>query len=98
MSNGGMLQVQPYQWRSEEHTSELQSLRHVVCRLLLGKKESSYSFFRPCVWRCLEVAECADQEMVGVSEPFAHLSMVDGVCHCSGDERNQCDTVRDELG
>src|SRR5262245_62598427 len=24
--------------RSEEHTSELQSLRHIVCRLLLGKK------------------------------------------------------------
>src|SRR5258705_3821184 len=26
--------------RSEEHTSELQSLRHLVCRLLLGNKES----------------------------------------------------------
>src|ERR1039458_1585313 len=25
--------------RSEEHTSELQSLRHLVCRLLLEKKE-----------------------------------------------------------
>src|ERR1035438_3770806 len=25
--------------RSEEHTSELQSLRHLVCRLLLGAKE-----------------------------------------------------------
>src|SRR5258705_3330664 len=25
--------------RSEEHTSELQSLRHLVCRLLLGKKK-----------------------------------------------------------
>src|ERR1039458_6199992 len=24
-------------WRSEEHTSELQSLRHLVCRLLLEK-------------------------------------------------------------
>src|ERR1039458_9313277 len=28
--------------RSEEHTSELQSLRHLVCRLLLGKKENTY--------------------------------------------------------
>src|SRR5258705_1599394 len=28
--------VQP---RSEEHTSELQSLRHLVCRLLLEKKK-----------------------------------------------------------
>src|SRR5262245_10859172 len=26
--------------RSEEHTSELQSLRHLVCRLLLEKKQS----------------------------------------------------------
>src|SRR5437899_10148055 len=28
--------------RSEEHTSELQSLRHLVCRLLLEKKNSRY--------------------------------------------------------
>src|SRR5437899_8765891 len=28
-------------WRSEEHTSELQSLRHLVCRLLLEKKNLS---------------------------------------------------------
>src|SRR5262245_65133976 len=27
-------------FRSEEHTSELQSLRHLVCRLLLEKKNS----------------------------------------------------------
>src|SRR5258705_1530807 len=27
--------------RSEEHTSELQSLRHLVCRLLLEKKNHS---------------------------------------------------------
>src|SRR5437899_7340458 len=30
--------VQP---RSEEHTSELQSLRHLVCRLLLEKKKEN---------------------------------------------------------
>src|SRR5262245_63059578 len=29
----------PEYWRSEEHTSELQSLRHLVCRLLLEKKK-----------------------------------------------------------
>src|SRR5262245_63553181 len=29
----------PHRWRSEEHTSELQSLRHLVCRLLLEKKK-----------------------------------------------------------
>src|SRR5258705_6048355 len=30
-----------YVARSEEHTSELQSLRHLVCRLLLEKKKTS---------------------------------------------------------
>src|SRR5258705_8290700 len=29
--------------RSEEHTSELQSLRHLVCRLLLEKKKKKKS-------------------------------------------------------
>src|SRR5947199_6620850 len=29
--------------RSEEHTSELQSLRHLVCRLLLEKKKNGKS-------------------------------------------------------
>src|SRR5258705_2610470 len=28
-------------FRSEEHTSELQSLRHLVCRLLLEKKKGT---------------------------------------------------------
>src|SRR5258705_7396017 len=32
-----------HQRRSEEHTSELQSLRHLVCRLLLRKKTSQAS-------------------------------------------------------
>src|ERR1039458_10867001 len=31
---------QPTYPRSEEHTSELQSLRHLVCRLLLEKKKN----------------------------------------------------------
>src|SRR5258705_1297665 len=29
--------------RSEEHTSELQSLRHLVCRLLLEKKKNKHT-------------------------------------------------------
>src|SRR5947199_7578655 len=33
---GGARRCRP---RSEEHTSELQSLRHLVCRLLLEKKK-----------------------------------------------------------
>src|SRR5262245_63516319 len=32
--------------RSEEHTSELQSLRHLVCRLLLEKKKNKHTFNR----------------------------------------------------
>src|SRR5258705_3052918 len=34
--------------RSEEHTSELQSLRHLVCRLLLEKKKNEKR--APCTW------------------------------------------------
>src|SRR5437899_8689663 len=37
----GCMEVQPLILRSEEHTSELQSLRHLVCRLLLEKKKKS---------------------------------------------------------
>src|SRR5258705_8478349 len=33
--------------RSEEHTSELQSLRHLVCRLLLEKKKKKKRTSRP---------------------------------------------------
>src|SRR5215212_11203631 len=33
--------VAPRGRRSEEHTSELQSLRHLVCRLLLEKKKKN---------------------------------------------------------
>src|SRR5437899_4008477 len=32
--------------RSEEHTSELQSLRHLVCRLLLEKKKKKHKNHR----------------------------------------------------
>src|SRR5437660_5351516 len=31
-----------WQWRSEEHTSELQSRGHLVCRLLLEKKKKKH--------------------------------------------------------
>src|SRR5258707_1766491 len=31
-------------WRSEEHTSELQSRQYLVCRLLLEKKQDSFSY------------------------------------------------------
>src|SRR5947199_5114219 len=34
--------------RSEEHTSELQSLRHLVCRLLLEKKKTASTASEQC--------------------------------------------------
>src|SRR3989442_10812425 len=33
-------------WRSEEHTSELQSRPHLVCRLLLEKKKKKIRLFK----------------------------------------------------
>src|SRR5205814_3118658 len=39
--------------RSEEHTSELQSLRHLVCRLLLEKKKNSVIYRRSCSERLI---------------------------------------------
>src|SRR5437667_9029305 len=38
-SDGLMLDSGPYEHRSEEHTSELQSHHDLVCRLLLEKKK-----------------------------------------------------------
>src|SRR2546425_9376678 len=35
--------TRPNESRSEEHTSELQSLAYLVCRLLLEKKKGKYS-------------------------------------------------------
>src|SRR2546429_4652618 len=39
-SAGGLISEEPVE-RSEEHTSELQSRLHLVCRLLLEKKNQS---------------------------------------------------------
>src|SRR2546422_6588745 len=38
--------------RSEEHTSELQSRLHLVCRLLLEKKKKPLTTKRNCDTRC----------------------------------------------
>src|SRR5262245_62514082 len=40
--------------RSEEHTSELQSLRHLVCRLLLEKKRCDQT----CSWHRYGSCKC----------------------------------------
>src|SRR5205823_10912704 len=41
------------EWRSEEHTSELQSLAYLVCRLLLEKKKQGVSNGMKCLSRLL---------------------------------------------
>src|SRR2546429_2641754 len=41
VSSWGDLRVEGYIQRSEEHTSELQSRLHLVCRLLLEKKNNT---------------------------------------------------------
>src|SRR5258705_8297277 len=46
------LQDVPPELRSEEHTSELQSLRHLVCRLLLEKKKKRRKIGR--LWKTNE--------------------------------------------
>src|SRR5436305_7570275 len=38
-------------WRSEEHTSELQSRPHLVCRLLLEKKKNTNDLNPPAEMR-----------------------------------------------
>src|SRR5438045_7581211 len=41
LSRGESAEILRNLQRSEEHTSELQSLRHLVCRLLLEKKKTN---------------------------------------------------------
>src|SRR2546429_5264742 len=53
--------------RSEEHTSELQSRLHLVCRLLLEKKKKNTSTTTP------HMAQSLNE---GRSSPFCHLHTV----------------------
>src|SRR5258705_3431819 len=57
----------PLFYRSEEHTSELQSLRHLVCRLLLEKKTIDFFTVTTSRLRVLFViVVLADHRMVVV--------------------------------
>src|SRR2546422_5088234 len=49
-AHGGDLMVDDL--RSEEHTSELQSRLHLVCRLLLEKKKNKKQAFIQCATNC----------------------------------------------
>src|SRR2546426_8574887 len=48
---------QPSPWRSEEHTSELQSPCNLVCRLLLEKKKKKYQEKSNCNLKCAVLQE-----------------------------------------
>src|SRR2546425_4447963 len=49
-------QLTYYETRSEEHTSELQSLAYLVCRLLLEKKKKKRNKKNSIIYICRAVA------------------------------------------
>src|SRR2546429_7068859 len=59
-------------WRSEEHTSELQSRLHLVCRLLLEKKKNPP---RPLLTNeTLSKPECGNRSDVTIRARYCHTS------------------------
>src|ERR1039458_6562525 len=71
--------------RSEEHTSELQSLRHLVCRLLLEKKKKQIRENRRGLSSCvlaLKIARCAAEASAGTLNAHLHR-LVAGISHLS---------------
>src|SRR5258708_28721743 len=56
-------QAVAYPWRSEEHTSELQSPDHLVCRLLLEKKKNRYTAANVKDERCVGDEHAATQHI-----------------------------------
>src|SRR5205809_1492698 len=52
-------------WRSEEHTSELQSRLHLVCRLLLEKKKNAEQRLAAADLTGNRIAPWADQRSRG---------------------------------
>src|SRR5471030_1395549 len=65
--------------RSEEHTSELQSLRHLVCRLLLEKKKKFYGHGR-IKRRKKKIIVRTDQGAAKLSRFFYCRSSLENVC------------------
>src|SRR5215472_16667062 len=65
--------------RSEEHTSELQSLRHRVCRLLLEKKKIDYAHYRTEIdaYTSSQVSPLRPSECGGPSDPMGRFLAVE---------------------
>src|SRR2546430_5613603 len=55
---------QPFEQRSEEHTSELQSQSNIVCRLLLEKKKNNHCRIEPLHY---------ENVVIGVHRVSAHV-------------------------
>src|SRR2546429_2850342 len=58
-------------WRSEEHTSELQSRLHLVCRLLLEKKKTRQRALRAAIIPQAHEARPEDV-LLAKTHPWAH--------------------------
>src|SRR5262245_63311170 len=62
-----------WRFRSEEHTSELQSLRHLVCRLLLEKKKRAFMRQDPDIIMVGEIRDLATAEIALTAAQTGHL-------------------------
>src|SRR2546423_9613808 len=67
---GASAALGPMRLRSEEHTSELQSLAYLVCRLLLEKKKNPLNWSRGCDTR----SAGAERDCAGYGRGVRHLS------------------------
>src|ERR1039458_5454110 len=76
--------------RSEEHTSELQSLRHLVCRLLLEKKKSEP---RPAAVGYLSRFLCAGCALALLATGCASTRPLKGVIFFKDTATTEIDTL-----
>src|SRR6267378_435484 len=84
-------------WRSEEHTSELQSRRDLVCRLLLEKKKKKHVIV-------VGVPNHTKRHKIDYSRPIAGSRALGGPCEVRRDrvrigtvDRDARDAVADRL-
>src|SRR5258708_21223668 len=78
------LRVDLFGWRSEEHTSELQSPDHLVCRLLLEKKKKRASLPASPSYECSRSRPLTRSEVPPIGAPPPTRS----VCTLSRPPRN----------
>src|SRR2546425_9430220 len=71
LTGGGALYTvsDPTKARSEEHTSELQSLAYLVCRLLLEKKKNKIGDLRTSAYTITNSLTCSNTHTHESSKP-----------------------------